>query len=335
MTERTQGRGRSILRTSLRLLGPALLVAFLLTTDLRLVWQTLQQTNLWLMLIAVLLAGPFIVAKALRWQLLLRAWRIGLPLREASALYGIGLFLGLVTPGQAGDSVKAWYLRDRGHPLSTGLASVVVDRLFDIVITGLIAASGLYFFWHLLPGNRLPGIALVAGLLAGGAAAIALLGSRRLRGLAWRFTPHLVRERLARVSLPSLHLTPRQIVVLSLVSLIGLGWTYVRTYLVFLALDTPIPIGPFVALIATLAIVSPISPGGVGTRDALLVLALVALLRIDPADAVVRALSISTLLLALNVENIVIGFLLSLRYPLLSAQPEAMPAEALGTPEVS
>lgn len=321
------------LRLALRLLGPALLLYFLLTSDLRLVGRTLLSTDPWLLALAIVLVVPFLVLKAVRWQLILRAWDIVLPLREATALYCIGIYLGVVTPGQAGDAVKAWYLQRRGYPLSTGLASVVVDRLFDVGISALLAASGLYFFWDVLPGGRLLNVVVVAGLLVAVLIGLVLAGNRRLRGFVIqrvlpRITPKVLRERFSQGEggshLERLHLTGRQLVIVTLVSLAGLAWTYIRLYLIFLALDTPIAIGPFIATVAILSIVGAASPGGVGTRDLTLILVLSAVLRIPAAEAAARALSLSALLLLLNIENVLIGFLYSLRYPLDPASREAL-----------
>jgi glycosyltransferase 2 family protein len=322
-------RLRPLLRLGLRLLGPALLLYFLLTVDLRDVWTTILATDPWLFLLSVVLVVPFLLLKAVRWQLILRAWQIMLPLREATALYCIGIFLGVVTPGQAGDAVKAWYLRKRGYPLSTGLASVVVDRLFDVGISALLAASGLYFFWDILPGGRAINVLVVVGLLAGVVAGLVVASNQRLRlfvlqTLLPRVTPKVLRERMGSDSLERLHLTPRQLAIITLVSLAGLSWTYIRIYILFLALDTPIPIGPFIALVAILSIVGAASPGGVGTRDLTMVLVLSAVLNIPPEQATVRAISLSTLLLLLNIENVLIGFLYSLRYPLAEARQEAL-----------
>jgi glycosyltransferase 2 family protein len=322
-------RLRPLLRLGLRLLGPALLLYFLLTVDLREVWNTILATDPWLFVLSIVLVVPFLLLKAVRWQLILRAWQIVLPLREATALYCIGIFLGVVTPGQAGDAVKAWYLRKRGYPLSTGLASVVVDRLFDVGISALLAATGLYFFWDILPGGRVLNVLVVAGLLAGVVVGLVFASNRRLRlfvlqSVLPRIMPNVLRERMGSDSLERLHLTPRQLVIITLVSLAGLSWTYIRIYILFLALDTPIPIGPFIALVAILSIVGAASPGGVGTRDLTMVLVLSAVLKIEPEQATVRALSLSTLLLLLNIENVLIGFLYSLRYPLAEERQEAL-----------
>lgn len=317
------------LKWLIRLIGPALLLYFLLTTDLQAVWHTLLRTDPWLFGLSVVLVVPFLILKAARWQMILRAWQIRLPLREATALYCIGIFLGVVTPGQAGDAVKAWYLRKRGYPLSTGLASVVIDRLFDVGISALLAATGLYFFWDVLPGGRLLNVIIVAGLIVAVAIGLVFAAHRGLRSFAVqrvlpKITPTQLRDRVGDTGLEALHLTPRQIALITLVSIAGLAWTYIRIYLLFLALDTPIPIGPFIALVAILSIVGAASPGGVGTRDATIILVLNAVLNVGTDQARVLAIALSTLLLVLNIENVLIGFLFSLRYPLDEARQEVL-----------
>lgn len=325
----TEGRSllptpRALLRLALRLLGPALLIYVLLTNDLAQVGRTLLGANPWLLLLSIVLVVPFLVLKAVRWQMILRAWNVTIPLHAATAMYCIGIFLGVVTPGQAGDAVKAWYLRKHGYPLSTGLASVVVDRLFDVGISALLAATGLYFFWDVLPGGRGLNVLVVVGLLGAVALGLVLASNRRLRELVLqRLTPRVLRERMGS-DVSALHLTPRQLVLITLVSLAGLAWTYIRIYLLFLALDTPIAIGPFIALVAILSIVSAASPGGVGTRDVTLVVVLNAVLNIGRDAAGALAIAVSALLLLLNLENVLIGFLYSLRYPLADMQGETL-----------
>ncbi len=315
-------RLRPVLRWFLNLLGPAILIYVLAKTDLRALWLALLSTNPWLFGLSCLLVIPFLVLKGWRWLLILRAWKMSIPLREATALYSIGIFLGVVTPGQSGDAVKAWYMRRRGYPLSAGLASVVVDRLFDLLIMGALAASGLYFFWDVLPGGKLLNVVVVVGVLSVVILGLLLAGSRRLRALLWGrmllpVLPATLRERLSGTT--GLHLTPRQLVVIGLVSALGLGLTFFRTYLLFLALDRPVPIGPFVALIAIVALVGTLSPGGVGTRDAAMIVGLAAIRHVSTQTISPVALSLSALLLLLNILNVIVGFLFSLRYPINTA----------------
>jgi uncharacterized membrane protein YbhN (UPF0104 family) len=177
-------------------------------------------------------------------------------------------------------------------------------------------------------------VVVVAGLLIAVVLGLLLATSRGLRTLLLeRVLPRLIpntiktkfRERWSNNGgLSELHLTPAQLGIITLLTIAGLVWTFLRIYLLFLALDTPIAIGPFIALVAILALIQPATPGGVGGRDAALVIVLSSLLQIDRDQAVARALSLSALLLLLNLENVLIGFLLSLRYPLTEMQQEAL-----------
>lgn len=306
----------------LRLIGPTLLIYFLLTTDLGKLWEILLQTDPWLLTISALLLAPFLYLKGWRWQLILDAWNIKINLQDATALYGVGIFLGIMTPGQAGDAVKAWYLRQRGQSLAAGLASVVVDRLFDVGVMGILAASGLYFFWDALPGGRVLNVLTLVIMLAGVIVGLLVASSRRLRLGVMRLAPNVLRKRLNIEAIERMHLRPGQLLTIAIVTAAGLAITFFRIYLLFLALDTPIPIGPFIALIAIVALVSPVSPGGIGTRDAVMVFVLTSILDMPAADAQARAIALSTLLLVLTVLNVVVGYLLSLRYPLATIRRE-------------
>jgi uncharacterized protein (TIRG00374 family) len=314
---------RQLVRLGLKLLGPALLIYFLLTTDLVRLWAILVRTNPFLLTLAAVLLVPFLFLKGWRWQLILDAWQIKIDLIDATALYAVGIFLGNMTPGQAGDAVKAWYLRQRGQSLAAGLASVVLDRLFDVGVMGLLAATGLYFFWNVLPGGKAANVITVAAMLLAVAAGLLVASIRRLRTFAVGLVPAGLRSRINMRAVEQMHLEPKEVVMIAVVTIAGLAVTFVRVYLLFLALDTPVPIGPFIALVATIALVGTASPAGVGTRDAVMVLLLSAILTLPPADERARAIALSTLLLILNVENVVVGYLLSLRYPLAAIRQQA------------
>ncbi len=314
---------RTLGRFALRLLGPVLLIYFLVTTDLRQLWAILVRTDPLLLFLSVVMVIPFYVLKGWRWQLILRAWGIAIDIVDATCLYAVGIFLGNMTPGQAGDAVKAWYLRQRGYSLAAGLASVVVDRLFDVGIMGVLAATGLYFFWDVLPGGKTANVVTVAIMLGAVVAGLLVASSRRLRTGALRMAPRMLRDRVNASAVERMHLTPSQVASIALVSAAGLAITFIRVYLLFLAVDTPIEIGPFIALVATIAIVGTASPAGVGTRDAVMVLLLGAILTLAPAEEQARAIALSTLLLLLNVVNVIVGYLLSLRYPLTAIRQQA------------
>lgn len=299
----------------LRLLGPALLLYFILNLDLRRVGDILGGMHIWWFVLSCVLIVPFLVFKGLRWKLILDAWKMDLSLVDATALYSVGVFLGVVTPGQAGDAVKAWYLRRRGYPLASGLLSVIVDRFFDVAIMGALAATGIFYYRSFLPARFQW---LLAAALVGVMLGLFVLGSRQLRRwllhtIAPLIVPRRLRELAARSSLSgrTLHIRPARLALVGLVSAIGLGFTFLRLYMLFIALDVSMPVGPYVAMIAIIAIVQTFSVAGIGIRDAVMIAILG-----QYGISAEFAFSLSTLFLLLNALNVLVGFLVSLRYPL-------------------
>ena len=140
------------LRWAIRLIGPALLVLFLWRSDFSQLLAGLAQIRLLPLLLSLALFLPFVAIKAWRWNALMRELGMQPPtMRMSMALYMIGLYLGGATPGQSGDFIKAWYLRERGQPLASALFSIVLDRLFDFVIMALLALLSLVAFLDVLP----------------------------------------------------------------------------------------------------------------------------------------------------------------------------------------
>jgi uncharacterized protein (TIRG00374 family) len=98
-------------RWLLRLIGPAILAYFLLTTDIGKIVDNLRDLRWLPLLLSLALYFPFIVVKAWRWNMLMH--NLGMqvpPIGYSMVLYMIGMFVGGATPGQSGDFIKAWYL---------------------------------------------------------------------------------------------------------------------------------------------------------------------------------------------------------------------------------
>jgi uncharacterized protein (TIRG00374 family) len=316
----------------LRLIGPAILVYFLLTTDINKIVDNLRDLNWAPFLLSLALYPVFVVVKAWRWNMLMR--ELGMqapPLGYSMILYMIGLFLGSATPGQSGDFIKAWYLRERGQPLAPALFSILLDRLFDFLIMALLSLLGLIAFLHLFPQQlQAPveiatiGFALVIALM------IPALMARRPRdwmmNLALRLSPRRVRPALERWrgQFASLDMRPTLMGNLLLATLGSATSTMARLWLLFRAFNIIIPIPALVSSMALISIIQalPISFSGVGVRDAILIAVLASY-----GYTRDQALSLSVLFLLINVEHILIGFLVSLRYPLGQTPPDASGAE--------
>ncbi len=318
------------LRWLLRLIGPALLIYFLWKSDLASIVAVLGSLDLAPLVLSLALYPGFVAVKAWRWSIVMR--ELGMqapPLGYAMALYMIGLFVGGATPGQSGDFIKAWYLRQHGQPLAPALFSILLDRLFDFLIMALLALLGLVAFLGLLPPIlRLATVAFAALILIVTPALMARrLRDRLLTGVLL-LAPQRVQARIARWrdQFATLSLRPAPLARLLLASICSAGSTMVRIYLLFLSLDlSRVPIPAIIAATALIAILQtlPISVAGVGVRDAILIPVL-GLYHYTPE----QALSLSALFLLLNVEQIVVGFLVSLRYPLGQAPPAEVLAQA-------
>jgi uncharacterized protein (TIRG00374 family) len=309
---------RTTLRWLLRLLGPVLLVVFIWNADLGELWNTLSTARLWPIVWSLLLLPPFLVIKSWRWIRLLREMQLELPLPLASALYMVGIFYGATTPGQAGDLLKAVYLRERGLPMAPAMLSVVIDRLFDLLVMAALATIGIFALSRILPPEMQNALVI---LMAVGLVALTVVlvarGPRQwvLTTILPRIAPVLT-ERLHRWNseLGSLSLHPRLLVEVSLASLLSACFTFLRLWLLFLALGlSAVPLHVVVGVSALIAVlqVLPISIAGVGVRDAALIAAL------QPYGySVEQALTLSALFLLLNIEHIIVGFILSIWFPL-------------------
>jgi glycosyltransferase 2 family protein len=321
---------RAILPWLLRLLGPALLLLFLLNSNLEQLFSMLLNAALWPILLSLLLLPPFIFFKVLRWRYILRQLGLDLPLRTGIGLYIVGIFLGATTPGQAGDLVKAWYLQERGQPLAPAMLSVVLDRLCDLLVMAAVATLGIFALGQLLPNPALR-MLLVVGMSSSILIATVMLVARGPRQwLLIRALPAVLPARLC-VALTrwnnqftSLALHPRLLLTLAGTSLVSAFFTFFRLWLLFIALDVYVPLYLVVgssALIAVLQVL-PISIAGVGVRDAVLIATLTPL-----GYSQEQALGVSALFLLITLEHILVGFIVSLWYPLGQFKQQAITRE--------
>lgn len=290
-------------RLALNLLGLVLLVALIILfkIDLGQTLSYLARANLIDLIVAILLFVPFLASKAWRWQVILRDLDISISFSEALKLYALGLGAGMITPGQIGDAVKVAYFRERG--LGRATLSVVLDRLWDLLMLLLLATSGAFVFWNELQGEWLAVGALLVGTLILLAFA---LNPRAQHYVITRLAKGLNLAETPVDNFQALELSGSQIARQSLLTLLATAVVYLRLYLLAHALDVQLGVIPFVATmsIASVATLIPISISGVGTRDA-------ALLLIAPVIGITReqALGLSVLILLLSVINGLVGYL--------------------------
>jgi len=304
-----------------RLFGPALLAYFLLTTDLHRIAANLLDVRWVPLVLSLVLYAGLVVTKSWRWRVLIEELgHATQTLREACTLFMIGQFTGGATPGQTGDFVRAWYLRDRGVPLSAGLFSLLLDRLLDFLMLALLSLFGIVAFLDVFPATLRPAILVTTTVFAAAVVvtvpALIARGSRRwlmtrLRGIA----PRSVGERLERWQelLDALEGRPRLMLTLFLSTVAATTVVMLRIWLLYRALDVVIPVALLVSASALISILQtlPVSVAGVGVRDAVLVAVLT-----HEGYSAEHALALSALFLALTVEQMLIGFFVQMRHPL-------------------
>ncbi|MCL5256412.1 MAG: flippase-like domain-containing protein [Chloroflexi bacterium] len=319
----------SWLKWVLRVVGTLVFAAIVYRlVDVQQLADSLLRVNPTLVIISILLVIPFIAIKSWRWIVILRSYGIELSFSAAWQLYSIGLSAGSFTPGQAGDAVKAWYLKALGNGLAPSLASVVLDRLFDIVILAFFALSSVFVFWAAFQSELAVLVLVIAVVLI----AVAFLVSSRFRSAVFSaISKHLLPPRvkgfiqryISREHLDMLTMSKSTIVEVSVITVLSFALSFFRVYLFFPALG--LSIGPVqlvaVASLATIASLIPVSVGGIGTRDVTLIV-IFQQLGFQPEYAI----SVSALILVLNLTNLGTGFLVWLRYP---ARLEAKRAKAL------
>lgn len=291
-------------RLGFNLLGLVLLAGLILLfkIDLRQTAVYLTRADPWAVLAAVVLFLPFLLLKAWRWQVILSDLEVPVGFGEASKLYALGLGAGTITPGQLGDTVKILYFRGRG--MGAAALSVLLDRIWDLVLLLLVATFSSLAFVQDLQNEW-----LAFGLLSLGAIVFLLFalnpGAQRffLRQLIRR-TP-LQGSGLSPDQIRWSRLTPGQIILQFALSLAAAVVVYVRFYLLTTALDLGLDLVPFIALISlsSVAALLPISISGIGARDAALVL-------LAPVVGVAReqALGLSALILLIQAVNGLVGF---------------------------
>lgn len=132
----------------IRILLSVGLLAFLASTvDLGEMWELFVASNKWYILIAFLLGVVDRVLMAFKWNVLLKAQGIHIPLPQVTFVYWKTTFLGLFLPATVGgDALRAYALSRKKYPMGDVVSSIIVERalgflaLFVMVIISVLAS---------------------------------------------------------------------------------------------------------------------------------------------------------------------------------------------------
>ncbi len=118
--------------------------------------------------LVMIMVGVFI--RAIRWQILLDAIGVHVPIGELTAIYFIGfLFNNLLPSGLGGDAIRMVELNRHSRRGSDAVTSVVVDRFLGLSALQAIALVALIFDWDAVPTAvaYFTVVIFVAGLVLG------------------------------------------------------------------------------------------------------------------------------------------------------------------------
>lgn len=129
-----------------------------------------------------------VVVRAYRWQVLLSALEVEVPMRQLTALYFVGfLFTNVLPTGFGGDPIRMYELSRYTHRTAESAGTVIADRFFGLIVLQAMAVVALAFGYHLVEPWM---IAFTVLLFVGSLVAVGLLLNRRLwQSLGERLRP--------------------------------------------------------------------------------------------------------------------------------------------------
>lgn len=303
----------------LRSIGLILFIFILSKLNLTKTLELLSNIDLFYMTIALALIIPLLVIKALRWQLLMKAQNIDYSLKDSALMYVAATYIGVITPGRIGEFIKVFYLNADNHPFGKAFATVLLDRLFDLVSLLLLGYAGMCLFIAYFERT----ILILSSILVGTLLMILFFLYKKdlsigiLEYISSHFIPERYRDN-AKTGFSDLcngfkTLNTNQGVLATFITFFAWVIYFVMMYLFALSLDINIPFLYLATCISISAVITliPISISGIGTRDATLII-LFSYLGISKESA----LAFSMMILFMNFVAGLIGLVAWLKKPI-------------------
>ena len=285
-----RGRRNILLATAVGIpASVALMYLAIRGADLGAVWGTLQDVKPLPLFAAMACMGVVYWLQAARWR---RIAMTGAGQLQFFEMVVAGVAVNNVLPGRLGDLLRARWVSRGAFSYGRGIATVVFDRGFDLVVLAAFLIATLPLVTDEAWVDRIVvGALLAIGLLAGGILAARSYtrrrpGGRRRRGIVRRFA----RDVLDGLSEPLGVTRTRELVLLSVAA--WLAWA-LGAYLTARAVGIELTVvqAVFVTGALNLGVAIPSSPGFVGTYQWLGVSAL-ALFGIGQESALAYAIAL-------------------------------------------
>jgi len=217
------------------------------------------------------------VLMAYKWNLLLAARDIRIPMWQAVRVYVVGNLVGTVTPGGLGsDGYRVVALSSR-HKAEIVLSSVFLERLIGLAVIGTLAAIMLPFSAHYFQADS----TMVIGVVVGGAllAVVAVplsLQTHFVEGIARR-VPFLPRLKVAKYfrhlyrAYAESRLHVGTLVMFTVLTLVEVVFRVFLSFLAAWSLEVPVSFGFMFCMMPMVFILGrlPISIQGLGVQEGL------------------------------------------------------------------
>lgn len=245
-------------------------------------WDHIRHADLRLYALALVAFGCSMVARGVRWKLLLRNAGEHTSAFSSFEIIFASFFVNCVIPAKMGDVYRAFLVRQREHVgASKALGTIIAERLLDLlVLMSLLVVTGAIAFHNRVPRALVPYLIAGAVLSLFGIGVVVLMALGRGQRLVQRL-PARLHDRYENFRHGAVQsLTPWPVVVLLTVLIWCLEGA--RLGFVVTALDLQSLLHPsqflLVALVAALLTTVPFTPGGLGLVEAgmIQVLAIVA-----------------------------------------------------------
>lgn len=263
----------------LPIISIALLLALLYFSDFGMVAGTIIKANITLLIPAVLVSVLTLLIKIIRWKVLVT----NISLRDSAFSFLPALFIANFTPARIGEPVRSYFLkRITGHPISSSLPRVIIERVLDISSLIILSIMGILLFGFGLEYPIL-GIAMLAAFIV---LIVLVLRSRKavskLIGILLRlFSFHkkargLERGEITEKFYNGMRIQKRTLLAALLLSLLIWILEGLVFYLVMVSLNIELPFLFIVAVFAFSILMGTISflPGGIGSTEFVFVLIL-------------------------------------------------------------
>ncbi|MDO8624769.1 MAG: lysylphosphatidylglycerol synthase transmembrane domain-containing protein [Candidatus Diapherotrites archaeon] len=277
------------------LIGFGILLLVLMSVDIRRTGAVLLSANPKWIALACLATLLSVVGRGIKWRAMMLEKSGSVPLTTATGVYLKAFLISLATPSRLGEFSRAIYLR-RFMGISRGLATVIADRLIDILLLLGLAVVGAFYFSAVFSRATIPFETILLVALAVGAGLwflVSRLGEAWVQRIAGFVTPPRYREQVTdgfgkvMEEFRRIFSDRKAVFVGFAIGLVNWALSALTAQFVGLSLGIVQPFGFFVSVVAITALLDllPISVAGIGTRETAVIL-LFAPIGIPPETAV-------------------------------------------------